>query len=121
MYENIFILPCNVLPLEHLAHFAFEHLLGSALDRLVYRVWVHVSRRNTPSHITEIPVRVPNELLAEIDDVTSPGTTRSEWFRDAARAHLNDETEAATETDEKAQNGDAWDDSPFSPGGGATL
>lgn len=38
--------------------------------------------------MAQITLRLPDELLEEIDDATEPETSRSEWVREAARARL---------------------------------
>ena len=41
--------------------------------------------------MAQITLRLPDELLEEIDDATGPETSRSEWLRNAARARLSEQ------------------------------
>lgn len=36
-------------------------------------------------------IRIPDDLLDEIDETTEPEETRSEWIRDACRERLTDD------------------------------
>lgn len=41
--------------------------------------------------MAQITLRVPDDLLDEIDNATDSETSRSEWLRDAARDRLKDD------------------------------
>lgn len=41
--------------------------------------------------MTQITLRVPDDLLDRIEDATGPETSRSEYLRDAARDRLDDD------------------------------
>jgi metal-responsive CopG/Arc/MetJ family transcriptional regulator len=41
--------------------------------------------------MAQITLRVPDELLEEIEDATGPETSRSQWLREAARLRLSEE------------------------------
>lgn len=56
-----------------------------------------VLHRDTMAQIT---LRVPEELLEEIEDDRDAETTRSEWLRDAARRRLSEESDVSERVEE---------------------
>ena len=62
--------------------------IHSRLVRILRQI--DVSRCNTTGHMAQITLRLPDDLLEEIDQNCGPETSRSEWLRQSARARLPD-------------------------------
>lgn len=80
---------------EHLLQIIFENLLSFVLE---HWVWIPVSQRIASCRMSRITLRVLDDLLDKIDVATNSEISRLVWLRDAI--HLDDETEAATESNE---------------------
>lgn len=83
--------------LENIIQIIFESLLSFVLEHFV---WDLVFQYIKSCCVTQLTLRVLDDLLDKIDEATDSKTSCLEWLRDAARTNLDGETEDATETNE---------------------